>query len=336
MPVGELAQLPRWLAHGAKLAPLALALTGGACREQKTVATTQVGQVMAENAYQPFSLKDGCEAAADYSGHCTTEHVLESSVTSGNQAVFEVLSASEGPANLGLSDSGWLLHSVRAGSSKLSLRAKFDDGTDRKATVDLTVRRATRMQLSASCQDGEPGVIRLPVGQRKLLEVTLFDGEQALSGLVLSALKGDGIEFEPSPAAATTLFAWSPTAAGDVAVTSDAVGKVPTRLSAVSDEQITVASLAPAGTAPYAVPLGQVTTALAKQVSNGAALCEGATLMLRTESPGICSGPDGEAEWEGTDPAIVVFKPLVAGTCRLSAGTRTGPRRTFDIPLVAR
>lgn len=323
----------RFAAGLASVALGSLSALGCGCQERKSASLSHVGRSLAVGSYQPFTVTDACKAADNFGSHCTTETVKGLDVTSSAADVLEVLESGAAPVEVGAPPGTLVLAAKKPGKSLLSVSARFDDGTIRQVDQEVEVHRVTRVEVESSCRSEQKSELLLPVGGVATLKLSLFDGDSPLEGLAVEALTGAGISF--AGGVAPLLFEWAPQEAGKVALGSSVVEALPFELRAVPDAEITVQSLAPPGNAPYRVFLDAPTVANVVQAAGGKVLCDTQRMLLKTETPEICTGRDGELEWETGASDAVVFKVLSAGTCKLSAGTEGGARQTFDLACVA-
>jgi hypothetical protein len=312
---------------------LVMVLVGCGCQERKNASLSHVGRTLAVGSYQPFTIMDACQAGDNFGSHCTTETVTAVDITSSADDVLTVLDSAATPAEVGAMAGTPVLFAKEPGRSRLSVTAQFSDGSTRQVEQEVEVRRVTRVEVESSCRNERRQELLLPVGGTATLKLRLFDGDVPLEGLAVEALAGAGVSF--AGGVAPLLFKWTPTVAGEVTLRSSVVDEPPVKLRAVADSDITIESLAPPGTPPHRVFLNAPTVANVVQSAGGKTLCDTQRMLLKSETPEICTGPDGELEWETGASNAVVFKQLKAGTCRLSAGTEGGTRRTFDLACVA-
>ncbi|HEV8201113.1 MAG TPA: hypothetical protein VGS03_13915 [Candidatus Polarisedimenticolia bacterium] len=297
-----------------------LALVMAGCFGDKSESIDAPG-TLAVGAYGELLFGDVCPGSkADLCSRETVESV--DSFTVDPPGALEVIPVGEVPADLLIAwvhTATYVVHGLAPGHANLCVQAKFSDGSHRKACQMVEVGAIARVATPFACDspqddDTAPGLV--PPGRVLSLSVQMFTaGGTALGGVLLHPI--DDAQLVPS---GVMSYVWSsPPAGGSLTLGSSLDPAFSKTLATYGPDQVT-------GVVVHADVIPPTTLAPGRQQEiqvlddvGPVRACQGLPSAIRTETPDVCAGPNGEIAWTGS-----AFTAREEGTCRLSVGVAGG------------
>ncbi len=290
------------------------------------------GQPLAVGAYQSLSYGDSCAGGGKLNFCGTDQLVSLDELSSKNPEVARIVLAADAPVTA--SNVTHFVLGVAPGKATLHFRGTFDDGSVRSTDLEIEVKKADRSAIRTSCNGVELAeVVTVPAGAASF-EVTLLAGSTELAGFHPEAIA-------PTEGVAPTTgwdsqnwFTW--TAPAEPAVVEVRSGFLPGRVgvlrayapSEVSD--VVVKSVNGDSLVGQAEDRGRIE---ATTKVRGVEPCDSLPVVFRSETPAVCSGPDGAATWPAEDDYGGFADFHAEGVCRISA---SGDGVRFFRPLSIR
>src|SRR6188768_2367621 len=130
--------------------------------------------VLVTDGFHRLAIEDACRGGGK-GNFCGSERVTSlEAVSSSDTAVVDVLRHAELPTSLSNASADFALHALRPGKTKLTIDARFDDGSVRRTDVAVVVAAPNALEVALGC--GHPDVTDrelLPVSVKSRLSVTL-------------------------------------------------------------------------------------------------------------------------------------------------------------------
>jgi len=298
------------------------------------------GEALAVGALFPLSVSDDCRGGGKLN-FCTTESLVSiDSFTVDNEKVATLRLMEE--LNEGLRTNDALVIDAKApGSTALSIKANFDDGSLRAFDGKVSVKKAERMVLSHRCTASEPDDTELfPVGAEVALTAQLLAGKELLQGEhQKDLLAGDGIT-RSQGFLKSNEYVWTVPTAGELALTSPIFSKFTASYRGYDLTSVTIGDVH----RKYEGPT-RYETFIAFDVAlsvDGKRPCEVPPVRIDVLTPKVCDGREGVTTWVTDDPAYgVAVRVKDSGTCEFTVtvdGTETSvPVQTeieaTDVPV---
>jgi hypothetical protein len=308
----------------APLAFFAVALPDCQSDGEARLQATMHGMPLAVGAYQSLRYGDACSGGGKISFCGSDRLVTLDELSSQNPEVAQIVLAADSPAANDAASR--FIFGVAPGKATLTFRGTFDDGSVRSAELELEVKQADRAVMSTSCTGTKTSEVITRPGGGAYFDVALFDHGTELAGFHPDAVVPMEGVTRSTAVDSVNRFTWTaPLEAGVFDVLS---GLQPGRLgtlraygpSDVSD--IVVDS--PNGTSLNTWQLGRTRISATTKV-RGVVPCDVSPVVFRTETPAVCSGPDGAETWPGEDEHGGFVEMNGEGTCRVS-GSADGVR----------
>ena len=314
-----------------KLSRLALgllSLAAAACGDKSAIIVLP-SFPLALGAYTPIQITDACGADGVVTFPCMTEDLTSlDSVASDQPDVVEVVTASALSPALTIT-APFALHGLKAGTATVHATGTFSDGTVRTASTKIDVRAISRVAIPNLCSIGSPEAQYALDGTPINFAVGLWAGDVQLAGVRLDAVSGDGLVISYDALAQTMYAAWqTPNGPGQLVITSPIDPSVHETVTAYGPQDVT--SLLAQGTSSpplYVTGPGFMEVSVQPEV-DGNFTCGAygnVAPIARTETPDVCTGPNGESEWMGGQAgSSFIYQILREGVCRLSVGVVGG------------
>jgi hypothetical protein len=217
----------------------------------------------------------------------------------------------------------YVVHGLAPGLASVCVKAHFSDGTDRQACQPVTVAAIAHVATSLGCEnsvDGVPPGPLVPPGATLYFGVELLAaGGGPLEGYFLHPID-DGAFVAVSPMG----YGWDSPAPGTALAIGSPLDPTFAETFATYDPaQVTGVAAGAIGVPPLILTPGeQQSIQVAVDVGSTRA-CKGPPVTAKTESPGVCLGPNGELAWSALG-SITSFTAVTEGTCQLSVGVVGG------------
>jgi hypothetical protein len=326
----------RKVARGVLTLSLAVALPDCVSDGEARLQGPREGTPLAQGAYERLRFGDACAGGGKLSFCGTDALVSVDELTSLDPEIARIVPAEQAPAGVG-SATHYVL-GVAPGFATLHFRGTFEDGSVRSDDLRVEVRKADRGVVVGTCNGVETSeVTTIPAGSASF-QVKLFGRSVELAGFHPDAvLPVEGVAVSPG-AGLPNVYTWS--APPEPTVLELRSGVVPGKLgtlrayapSEVSD--VVVESVN--GSSLVVFTTGRARIEATTKV-RGAEPCDVHPVLFRSETPAICSGPEGADTWAGEDEFGGFAELHAEGVCRISAsadGVRFFRPATLRIFLV--
>lgn len=276
---------------------------------------------MAVGAYGELSFGDVCPGSkADLCSRETVEAV--DAFTVDPPQALEVVPASEVPADLlalWTHSATYMVHGLAPAHARLCVQARFSDGSHRKACTPVEVGVVERVATPFACdwpEDNTTAAGLIPPGRILSLSVQMFAADgRMLGGALMHPI--DDAQLVPNGAMS---YVWSsPPPGGSLTIGSRLAPAFSETLATYGPEQVTGVTVRADLIAPTILAPGRQQEIQIAADVGGARACQVPGATIKTETPDVCAGPNGEVEWTGT-----AFTARAEGTCRLSVGVAGG------------
>ncbi|WP_437318581.1 hypothetical protein [Sorangium sp. So ce385] len=280
---------------------------------------------IAEQSFASLWLVDGCVGGGkvNFCSTETVEEVLELAID--DPSVLRFAEEEEVPKGL-LSDMTHpVVQGLAAGSANVRVRARFSDA-ERVAELKVEVVEVDAVALPPRCAEAE-APLRVPPGKTLTFDVVPHGGGKPLDGVLPGLVRGEGVPCSGIDYSSRMACSWTaPVEGGSVELVSDVLPGFRGRLQSYGandvvavhafTERVGTRALGP-GTrvGPGWTVILPTATALKEGVP-----CESLPVRAVTATPSICTGPDGELDWDASDHREVSIKILKTGTCKLQLG----------------
>ena len=313
------------------VAPLGLILVMAGCFGDKS-ESIQLPGTLAVGAYGEMLFGDGCPGSkADL---CSRETVVAvDAFTVDPPQALEIVPASEVPAdllNLWTHTATFMVHGLAPALAKVCAQVRFSDGSHRKACAPVNVGAIARVTTPFACdwpQDDTTAAGLVPPGRVLQLTVQLFASDgTALGGVFMHPI--DDAELVPEGAMS---YVWSsPSAGGSLTLGSRLEPGFSQTLATYGPDRVTGVAVRADLVPPTILAPGRQQEIQVAEDLGGVRACQGLPATIKTETPDVCLGPNGELAWTGTS-----FAAKAEGTCRLSVGVvgGSGYPGTISIPF---
>jgi hypothetical protein len=302
----------------------AVALPNCKSDDEARLQATLHGRPLAVGAYQRLSYGDAC-AGGGKVNVCSTERLVSvDEITSENPDIAAIVLPQDAPvAGTGVTH---YVRGVSRGKTTLRFLGTFDDGSVRSAELEIEVRQANRVTVSTRCNGTEGTEVVTKPGGSGFFEVQLFDHVTLLAGLHPDAVVPMSGVTRSTAFDSQNTFTW--TAPAEPAVEDVLSGVVPRPIGTLraygpADVSDVVVD-SPNGTSLVTWSAGATRIDATVKV-RGVVPCDVAPVVFRTETPEVCSGPDGALTWPGEDEWGGFVEMNAEGMCRVRAsvdGTR--------------
>jgi hypothetical protein len=293
-----------------------------------------VPPTMALGSYADTGLTDSCSGIGKIgtSGPCSPEgEVSNEYFISDHPEIIEVIDSSTAPASLGLFQNK-VLHAVGPGRATLRSRSKFSDGTVREASATVEVYAITEVTLKSSNCLGPPPYY-VPFGHEIFIGLDVRAGTRDLDGtfedpLSCKTLAGsppttsnDCTATDPYPPMVVDPpeYSWTaPTTPTTISVTSRLDPAWSTTIASVGPLQITGVRVESLELCHSSYQPGNSYFGTQPMV-NGHDTCGSVPVMVRFETPDVCTMADGKTEGTAASDSFQ-YKARKEGLCRVSLG----------------
>lgn len=264
---------------------------------------------------------------------CRTEGLVAlDSIFSEDTRVLRIVPANE--AGGGAGDTGLVFLGVAPGKAKARAFGRFSDGSKRSDALEITVKAVTGLKFLQSCDHDSSGVIRAWPGEAVGFDAYPMAGGEALFGRLPGVL-------EPGPGLTQAASDWStyavwtaPEGAVQIPLKSRLFAKPVATLCTWTAADISAIGIDDVNRPPYALSKPDSFAMYVHMASGKLRLCETPPAALRTLTPEVCAGPQGETQWTRPSKGFVFVKGLREGRCQLQAGLdgKTWPgSRSLDL-----
>jgi hypothetical protein len=296
----------------------AVALPNCASDGEARLQATPHGKPLAVGAYQSLRYGDACAGGGKISFCGSDRLVTLDELSSQNPEIATIVLAADAP--LSTTGSTHFVVGVAPGKATLLFRGTFDDGSVRSAEIEVEVKQADRGVMSTSCTGTEITEVITRPGGVASFEVTLFASSTELAGWHPDAVAPMAGVTRGTASDSANRFGWTaPSEPGAFDVLSELLpGRMGTlRAYGPSDVgDIVVDSVNGSSLATW--QLGSARISATTKV-RGVVPCDVSPVVFRTETPGVCSGPDGAEIWPGEDEYGGFAEMNAEGVCRISA-----------------
>jgi hypothetical protein len=299
-------------------------LSLGCDNEPGAAVSVPRDEAIAVGAYFPIRVSDDCTGGGKIN-FCTTEQVVSiDGWKVDDPAVADLIRMEELDEALRIDGSQLVIDAKKAGETSVTIDATFDDGSARKVTADIKVAKADNMRLTHPCSLRDPDAFELfPTDSDVSINLDLFKGTQALQGEYQSALlEGEGLARQTGSLKTNNYLWTAPSEAGTVTLSSPAFSKFkPTfRVYAASELSVDSAERRSQGPHRYQNFVGfDVTLTVSGEVP-----CKAPPLVLETQTPEVCDGPEGALSWLEEDFSSVSVRAVDSGSCEFTIGVEGG------------
>ncbi|MDX2051825.1 MAG: hypothetical protein SFV15_05490 [Polyangiaceae bacterium] len=276
------------------------------------------GEPLAVGAYQTLSYGDSCSGGGKLN-FCGTDRLVSlDELSSGNPNVASIVLGADAPITT--STATHFVLGVAPGKATLHFRGTFDDGSVRSTDLEIEVSKADRSALRTSCNGVELGeVVTIPGGAASF-QVELFAGATKLAGFHPDAIAPTaGV----TPAAgwdSQNWFAWAaPAEPGMVEVRSGFLSSRVGVLRAYGPSEVSDIVVKSVNGSSLVGQPGDKGRIEANTKVRGVQPCDSSRVVFRTETPAVCSGPNGAEIWPAEDDYGGFANFNTEGVCRISA-----------------
>jgi hypothetical protein len=281
---------------------------------------TPGGKPLAVGAYQSLRYGDACVGGGKVS-FCGSERLVSlDELSSRDPGVVAIVLAADAP--LASNTTTHFMFGVAPGTATLVFRGTFDDGSVRSAELEVQVRKADRVTMSTSCTGTETSRVVTKPGGEAYFDVKLFDRATELAGLHPDAVVSTVDLTRSTAFDSENKFTWTaPPEPGSVDVRSGVVAARVGTLLAYGPADVSDITVDSSNGSSLATWKGGSTRIDATTKVGGVVPCDVAPVVFRTETPDVCSGPDGAASWAGEDEYGGFVEMNAEGICRVSASS---------------
>jgi hypothetical protein len=295
------------------------------------------GTPLAVGAYEPLRFGDAC-AGGGKINFCSSETVVSvDQLTSEDPAIARIVLAADVPATF--FNATHFVQGVAPGFAMLHFRGTFDDGSVRSADLQVEVRRVDRTVLASHCgtDDETAEVLTLPSGSGSF-DVKLFGRAVELAGWHPNAIEPlAGVEPIGSSYGRNAFLWTAPAEPVVIDVRSGILAAKVGILRAYGPADVTdIVVSSPNGDSLTGQPGDRARIGATTKV-RGHAPCDVPTVVFKTETPTVCSGPDGAETWRADNEYGGFLTLNAEGSCRVSAsadGARFFRAATFRFFVV--
>lgn len=213
------------------------------------------------------------------------------------------------------------IHALAVGDATVRARGKFSDGTEREATLGVSVRKITKVRLDTVCQGDKSGPFYMTCGSKVDFQVFMYSGDQPMQGHLPTLLSGADLSILPE--GDLNYYEWNPTSCPEqVTVSSDFNSTMKAVFSTFGATDVSAIHF----DYPFDLPTrlygpDTIRVGVASYVS-GHLTCDGVAPVVRAFTPEVCTGAAGQLQWTaGNDIEVAVLRE---GTCTLTVETPGG------------
>lgn len=308
----------------AVLTSLAAAACGGDKRE-----SLQVTGTLAVGAYAQMLFGDACPGSkADLCSYETVQSI--DAFTVDPPGALEVLAVADIPPEIYVDPAAtYAVHGLAPAQAKLCVKAHYSDGSDRNACQPVTVGAIAHVVAQLYCDPAVGSTAAgstawgplVPPGATLPFDIQFLAADgTSLGGTILHAIdETQLLVLRPMS------YEWqSPAAGGALTLSSPLDPTFSERLETYGPAQVD-AVFAGADLVPPTIltPGKQQPIQLAVDVG-GVRACVGLPAAVRTETPAVCLGPNGEQAWTELAGSSTSFTAVTEGACQLSVGVAGG------------
>jgi len=313
----------------------AVALTG--CLGDKSVTLT-VETPLAVGTYGGVAFADTCMGSkVDLCSPETVQRI--ESITVEPPGMVEIVTVDNVPADLqqvAQFTTPYAVHALANGAGRVCMQGLFSDGSHRKSCVSVTVGTIAHVAVTPSCPvrvDGVAPEPLIPQGMSLGFDVhyVAADGT-ALGGAMLHDID-DGAFSRGSSAS----YVWaSPAGGGSVTFGSPLDPTFSQTLSTYAPADVTAIRAGVSLPPPLTLRDGQEMDFDVVADVGSRRTCVPPAISIRTDTPSVCTGPQGGATtWTGDAGSVQGwFTAVSEGTCHLAFGIpgKSGDLGTLDVP----
>jgi hypothetical protein len=312
--------------------PLLLIMTG--CPSDDEASLSRPNSSLAVGAYYPVVFGDAC---ASHPGKmptlCSTEGLtgLDSLVSDNPEVVRIVSGTYPGSTDAG---SEFAYYGVAPGKATIRATGHFKDGSIRSDAVTVTVKAITAVKVKQDCNGDSSGTIHALPGESAGFVVYHLADQEELEGCIpgfLDSLPG----LTQSCRGWWTDATWkAPESAFEKNLTSRTLSKPIGKLSTWSTTSITDIRIVDVNNPPYVLSKPDSFALYVRMSAGPTNLCKTPSTTLRSLTPEVCTGPQGETQWTRSTEAYVYVRGLREGHCRLQAsldGTKWSTIRDLSL-----
>jgi hypothetical protein len=276
------------------------------------------GKPLALGAYHSLSYGEACASPGRFS-LCAPDTLLSvDELSSKDPEIARIVLAADSPITP--TNATHFVFGVAPGKTTLHFRGTFDDGSVRSADLEVEVIAADRSRVRTTCAGVELAEVFTLPSAEAVFEVKLFAGSTELVGFHPDAVAPmDGVTRAILGDSRNT-FRWAaPPEPTVVEVRSGFLSGPVGLLRAYGASEVTnIVVRSPNGNSLASWVPGPVGIHATTSV-NGVEVCEAAPVVFKTETPEVCSGPDGAETWLGKTEYGGFVEMNAEGVCRVSA-----------------
>ena len=270
-------------------------------------------------AYYDLVFGDACRASTGkMPSFCSSEGLVSlDSVVSEDTGVVRIVTEEAAGAPTG---SKLAFFGVAPGKAKVRASGRFSDGSTRGDEVEITVKAVTGIKIVQNCNRDSSGVVRALPGESVGFTANAKAGREELQGCIPGFL-------DSVPGLRQSCHWWStsaswqaPDTAARIPVTSRVLPKPVGTLRTLALSEITDVRFEDVNQPPFILSKPDSFATYVRMSAGKLPLCKTPPATLRTLTPEVCAGPQGETQWTRNTTGYVFVKGLREGRCRLQAG----------------
>ena len=314
-----------------RLTATALLLSSCVIKDEK--AEFDSIDTLAVGAYVPMSFGDACAASGKISP-CTSESIeSELELRVDDPAIARIVPRDEWPEDGEPRVGQFLVQGVSPGTTRIHGRARFSDGSVRRASRKLSVAQPDRLALVVSCFGMVEASTRVRPGQEVEFELVPMLGDEWLAGRFADAVDNEDVVCETKPAAfnAPECRWQAPGEGGEIVLRTAHDPDFHETIATYGPDDVTEVVTGQSQT-PWRFGSEDVFSLNAQVLIEGQRPCRNMPAQVKTLTPEVCSGPEGQAAWFG-DESGVEIKALADGTCKLALGAKGASRYPSETSL---
>jgi hypothetical protein len=308
-------------AHALRLAAaFCLAALGTGCPIDDDASLDGPPGSLAQGAYYKVSFGDACgSGSGKMPSFCRSEGLVAlDSIFSEDPRVFRIVPAKDAGGDA--EDTGLVFFGVAPGKAKARAFGRFSDGSKRSDAVEITVKAATGLKIRQGCDNDSSGTVRGWPGESVQFDVYPMAGAEALLGTLNALLDSvPGLTQRSSPWSIGAVW-HVPEGAVQIPLKSRLFAKPVGTLRTWIAAEISEIRIDDVNQPPYAFSQPDSFALYVRMSAGKLRLCKTPPAVLRTLTPQVCAGPQGETQWTRPNTGYVFARALREGRCQLQAG----------------
>lgn len=306
----------------AALMALASLLTG--CPSDDEASLGGPSGSLAVGAYYDVVFGDACGSSSGgkMPSLCSHERLASlDSIVSEDTGVVRIVDRQDGQDVIAPTPGAKLaFFGVAPGKATVRAKGRFSDGSTREDALEITVKAVTGLKVRQDCNRDSSGIVRALPGESVAFTVYAMAGREELQGCIPRLL-------DSVPGLRQNCHWWStsaswqaPQTAAQVPLTSRVLPKPVGTLRTLALSEITDVRFEDVNEPPYALHQPDTFATYVRMSTGKLPLCKSPPATLRTLTPEVCAGPQGETQWTRNTTGYVFVKGLREGRCQLQAG----------------